>query len=94
MTKKDAFATLSKDYEKVMKELSLEIEKNRKLRIIEEKFDIVVFEMKKLDGQMEYIINIIPKPNKYSNSSGNSLTKEEYESMCADLSEVDLRLDI
>lgn len=76
-----AFDALSRDYEKAMKELSLEIEKNRKLQIIEEKFDIEVFEMKNSDEKAEYIIDIRPKPNKYSNMSGNSLTKEEYESI-------------
>jgi len=76
-----AFDALSRDYEKAMKELSLEIEKNRKLQIIEEKFDIEVFEMNGLDGKAEYIIDIRPKPNKHSSMSGNSLTKEEYESI-------------
>lgn len=53
-------------------------EENKKLQIIEEKFDIEVFEMKDLDGKVQYIIDIKPKPNKYSNMFGNSLTKEEY----------------
>ena len=74
-----AFDTLSKDDEKAKKLLSLEIEKNRKLQIIEEKFDIEVFKMKSLDGKVKYIIDIRPKPNKYSNMSENSLTKEEYD---------------
>lgn len=74
-----AFDTLSKDDEKAKKLLSLEIEKNRKLQIIGEKFDIEVFETKSLDGKVEYIIDIRPKPNKHSNTSGNSLTKEEYD---------------
>ena len=74
-----AFDTLSKDDEKAKKLLSLEIEKNRKLQIIEEKFDIEVFETKSLDGKVKYIIDIISKPNKYSNISENSLTKEEYD---------------
>ena len=50
-----------------------------KLQIIKEKFDIEVFEMKGLDEKVEYIIDIRPKPNKHSNMSGNSLTKEEYD---------------
>ena len=74
-----AFDTLSKDDEKAKKLLSLEIEKNRKLQIIKEKFDIEVFEMKGLDEKVEYIIDIRPKPNKYYNMSENSLTKEEYD---------------
>ena len=74
-----AFDTLSKDDEKAKKLLSLEIEKNRKLQIIEEKFDIEVFEMKGLDGTVKHVIDIRPKPNKYSNMSENSLTKEEYD---------------
>lgn len=74
-----AFDTLSKDDEKAKKLLSLEIEKNRKLQIIEEKFDIEVFKTKSLDGKVKYIIDIISKPNKYSNISENSLTKEEYD---------------
>ena len=74
-----AFDTLSKDDEKAKKLLSLEIEKNRKLQIIEEKFDIEVFETKSLDGKVKYIIDIRPKTNKYSNMSENSLTKEEYD---------------
>ena len=74
-----AFDTLSKDDEKAKKLLSVEIEKNRKLQIIEEKFDIEVFETKSLDGKVKYIIDIRPKPNKYSNMSENSLTKEEYD---------------
>ena len=74
-----AFDTLSKDDEKAKKLLSLEIEKNRKLQIIEEKFDIEVFETKSLDGKVKYIIDIRPKTNKYSNISENSLTKEEYD---------------
>ena len=74
-----AFDTLSKDDEKAKKLLSLEIEKNRKLQIIKEKFDIEVFEMKGLDEKVEYIIDIRPKPNKHSNMSGNYLTKEEYD---------------
>ena len=74
-----AFDTLSKDDEKAKKLLSLEIEKNRKLQIIKEKFDIEVFEMKGLDEKVEYIIDIRPKPNKHSNMPGNSLTKEEYD---------------
>lgn len=73
-----AFDSLSKENEKVFKELSKEIEKNRKLQIIEKKFDVEVFEMKDLDDKTEYIIDIRPKQNKYSNMSGNSLTKEEY----------------
>lgn len=75
------FDRLSKEDEKAKKLLSLEIEKNRKLQIIEEKFDIDVFEMGDLDEKAEYIIDIRPKPNKHSNMSGNSLTKEEYESI-------------
>ena len=74
-----AFDTLSKDDEKAKKLLSLEIEKNRKLQIIKEKFDIEVFEMKGLGEKVEYIIDIRPKPNKHSNMLGNSLTKEEYD---------------
>lgn len=74
-----AFDTLSKDDEEAKKLLSLEIEKNRKLQIIKEKFDIEVFETKSLDGEVKYIIDIRPKPNKYSNMSENSLTKEEYD---------------
>ena len=74
-----AFDTLPKDDEKAKKLLSLEIEKNRKLQIIKEKFDIEIFEMKGLDEKVEYIIDIRPKPNKHSNMSGNSLTKEEYD---------------
>ena len=74
-----AFNALSKDDEKAKKLLSLEIEKNRKLQIIEEKFDIEVFEMKGLDGTVKHVIDIRPKPNKYSNMSENSLTKEEYD---------------
>ena len=76
-----AFVALSKEDEKTKKLLSLEIEKNRKLQIIEEKFDIEVFEMKDLDEKVEYIIDIKPKQNKHSNMSGNSLTQEEYESI-------------
>ena len=49
------------------------------LQIIKEKFDIEVFKMKSLDGKIKYIIDIRPKPNKYSNMSENSLTKEEYD---------------
>lgn len=74
-----AFDTLSKDDEKAKKLLSVEIEKNRKLQIIEEKFDIEVFETKSLDGTVKHVIDIRPKPNKYSNMSENSLTKEEYD---------------
>lgn len=79
-----AFIALSKEDEKTKKLLSLEIEKNRKLQIIEEKFDIEVFDIKGLDGKVEYIIDIRPKPNKHSNMSGNSLTKEEYDSFKGD----------
>lgn len=74
-----AFDTPSKDDEKTKKLLSLEIEKNRKLQIIKEKFDIEVFKTKSLDGKVNYIIDIRPKPNKYYNMSENSLTKEEYD---------------
>ena len=49
------------------------------LQIIKEKFDIEVFKTKSLDGKVNYIIDIRPKPNKYSNMSENSLTKEEYD---------------
>ena len=76
-----AFNRLSKEDEKAKKLLSLEIAKNRKLQIIEEKFDIEVFEMRDSDGKAEYLIDIMAKPNKHSNMSGNSLTKEEYESI-------------
>ena len=50
-----AFDSLSKDDEKTKKLLSLEIEKNKKLQIIEEKFDIEFYEMKDLDEKVEYI---------------------------------------
>lgn len=49
------------------------------LQIIKEKFDIEVFKTKSLDGKINYIIDIRPKPNKYYNMSENSLTKEEYD---------------
>ena len=49
------------------------------VQIIKEKFDIEVFKTKSLDGKVNYIIDIRPKPNKYSNMSENSLTKEEYD---------------
>lgn len=49
------------------------------LQIIKEKFDIEVFKTKSLDGKVNYIIDIRPKPNKYYNMSENSLTKEEYD---------------
>ena len=49
------------------------------LQIIKEKFDIEVFKTKSLDGNVKYIIDIRPKPNKYYNMSSNSLTKEEYD---------------
>lgn len=49
------------------------------LQVIKEKFDIEVFKTKSLDGKINYIIDIRPKPNKYSNMSENSLTKEEYD---------------
>ena len=74
-----AFNRLSKENEKTKKLLSLEIEKNRKLQIIEETFDVDVFEMRDSDGKAEYLIDITAKPNKHSNMSGNSLTKEEYD---------------
>lgn len=49
------------------------------LQIIKEKFDIEIFKTKSLDGKINYIIDIRPKPNKYYNMSENSLTKEEYD---------------
>lgn len=55
------------------------MESKEVLQIIKEKFDIEVFKMKSLDGKVKYIIDIRPKPNKYSNMSENSLTKEEYD---------------
>lgn len=76
-----AFDSLVKENETLGEMLSQEIVKNRKLQIIEEKFDIVVFKMKDLNGKVEYIIDIRPKPNKHSNMLSNSLTKEEYDSL-------------
>lgn len=55
------------------------MESKEVLQIIKEKFDIEVFKMKSLDGKVKYIIDIRPKPNKYSNMSEKSLTKEEYD---------------
>ena len=55
------------------------MESKEALQIIKEKFDIEVFKTKSLDGKVKYIIDIRPKPNKYSNMSENSLTKEEYD---------------
>ena len=55
------------------------MESKEALQIIKEKFDIEVFKMKGLYGEDKYIIDIRPKPNKYSNMSENSLTKEEYD---------------
>lgn len=55
------------------------MESKETLQIIKEKFDIEVFKTKSLDGKVKYFIDIRPKPNKYSNMSENSLTKEEYD---------------
>ena len=55
------------------------MESKEALQIIKEKFDIEVFKMKSLYGKEKYILDIRPKPNKYSNMSSNSLTKEEYD---------------
>ena len=55
------------------------MESKEALQIIKEKFDIEVFKTKSLDGKVNYIIDIRPKPNKYYNMSENSLTKEEYD---------------
>ena len=49
------------------------------LQVIKEKFDIEVFKTKSLDGKINYIIDIRPKPNKYSNMTKKTLTKEEYD---------------
>ena len=68
--------------EKIMKELSLEIEKNRQLQIIKEKFDILCYSVVGLDKvegfSSRYIIDIKPKPNRYSNCCGAPLTQEEF----------------
>ena len=47
--------------------------------IIKDKFDIVVFEYKDLDGNIDYRITIKPKKNKISNYYSNFITKEEFE---------------
>lgn len=49
------------------------------LEILKEKFDITPFQYVNIDGDIEYIITIKPKQNKYSNVSSNLLKKEEFE---------------